>query len=123
MTKPPAWKDRLNEARQLMVFSPTPSGAKPYATTLEHLAETLDLVEVTGSIGQADSPTDVLARAVSMILRELINARMFERNMAARLEVGPDRVDELDAKVDGIYQKIEVVIGGLSVLMKNTAGK
>lgn len=111
MTPPPAWKDRLDEARQTMVFSPTPSGAKPYATTLERLAETLDAVEVTGSIAQPDSPTATLTKAVSIILRELINARMYERNMLARLECGPDRVDELGVK-------LETIVSGLALLMK-----
>lgn len=95
-----SWQDRLKEARQKMVFQPTPSGATPYAHTLEQLAEMLDAVEVTGSIAQASSPTDTMCRSQAMLLREAINARMYERNMAARFECGPDRIDELAAKLD-----------------------
>jgi hypothetical protein len=107
----PAWKQRLDEARAKMVFEPTPSGAKPYVTTTERLSEILDMVEVTGSIAQADTPTDTLARGMALILREMINARLYERNMAARLEVGPDRLDE-------IGRQLSAVTIGLDLIMK-----
>lgn len=94
----PTWRERLDEARLRTVFEPTPSGAAPHVVTLERLAETLDAVEVLSAATTSDSsPTAILARAVAMLFREAINTRLYERNLHARFEAGPDRIDEIAA--------------------------
>jgi len=99
MAESQSWQDRLKEARQRMVFEPTPSGAPPHVATVEKLAGTLDGVEVAAAAGSPSSAAAVLASGLAVVLREMINARMYERNMAARFETQPDRIDELLMRV------------------------
>lgn len=96
------WRERLKEARARAVFEPTPTGVTPYVATVERLAETLDAVEVTASASTPSSPTAVIAGAVALLLREAINARMYERMVSARFETQPDRIDELLMRVNAL---------------------
>lgn len=102
MAESQSWQERLAEARQRCVFEPTPSGVKPYNAPLERLCSLLDQVEVTSSIAAPDSPTRTLCSAMAAVLREMINAREYERNMHTRLEVGPDRLDDVERKLDTV---------------------
>lgn len=99
MAESPNWKDRLQEARARMVFEPTPSGATPYVSPVERLAETLDAVEVTAAASAPSTAADTLGRALALVLREMINARMYERNLQARFETQPTQIDELLQRV------------------------
>lgn len=109
MAESPSWKDRLTEARQRMVFEPTPTGATPYVATLERMAETLDAVEVATAASTPSSAAETLGRAVAMLLREHINQRQRETLMRARFETQPDRVDELIMRVT---QLLDATDGG-----------
>ena len=89
------WRKRLEEARQRMVFEPTPTGATPYVNRLERVAEVLDTVEVAGAASTPSGPAAIMAQALSLLLREHINTRHREHLMRSRFESQPDRVDEL----------------------------
>lgn len=105
MAESPSWAERLAEARARVVFEPTPTGCTPHAATLERLAEALDAVEVTGATAAASSPTATVTAALALLLREAINARMYERMVATRFEHKPDRVDRLCDLVDALLAR------------------
>lgn len=108
MAESPDWKERLADARQRVVFEPTPSGATPHVTRLDRLAEVLDTVEVVAATAAPDSPSQVIGRAVALLLRESINARMYAENMRARMDTQPDRVDRLCDLVDALITSPKV---------------
>lgn len=95
MAESPDWKSRLADARQRVVFEPTPTGCTPYVVTIERASEALDAVEVSAAASGDGSPARVLATAVALLLREHINTRMRESLLRERFETQPDRVDEL----------------------------
>lgn len=99
------WKQRLADARQRAVFEPTPSGATPYVVTVERLAEVLDGVETAAAASTPSSAANTLAHALALLLREALNARLYDRNMAARFEMQPDRVDRLCDLIDAILTR------------------
>lgn len=101
----PDWKTRLAEARTRSVFEPVPTGATPYAHRLEFLVERLDALEVTRAASKPDSAAYAIATAVIILLRESINARMYEENMRARTQCEPDRVDRLCDAVEALLER------------------
>ena len=107
MAESPDWRQRLQEARQRMVFEPTPTGATPYVVTLERAAEALDAVEVAAAASSPTSPAATLATAVALLLREHINTRQREAQMRARFETTPDRTDALLTRVEQLLAKLE----------------
>ncbi len=106
MAESPDWKTRLQEARQRVVFEPTPSGTTPYVTPTERLAEALDAVEVCGATAASSSPTATVCAALGILLRESINARAYAQNVRTRFEIQPDRVDHLCERVEGLLAAI-----------------
>lgn len=90
-----SWQDRLKDARQRMVFEPTPSGATPYVGTLERACDVLDAVEVAAAASGAGTAAAALAHAIAFLLREHINSRQREILLRSRLDIQPDRVDDL----------------------------
>lgn len=103
--KIPAWRERYDEARSRAVFAPMPEGTRPHVVTMERVAATLDGVEVASAVGDVDAPLAVLARAIAVLLREHMNARLYEQNMHANLDCGPDRMDEILAALARIEAK------------------
>lgn len=106
------WRDRLAEARARAVFEPTPSGATPYTVTVERLAEMLDATEVARAASTAESPASVLASAVAVLLRESINARLYDDNMRTRMHTQPDRVDGLCDLLDTLLSRMPEIPRG-----------
>lgn len=108
MAESPDWRTRLTEARQRMVFEPTPTGATPYVSTVERLAEALDGVEVAVAASPTSGAAVTLGGALALLLREAINSRMYERNLRGRFENQPSEIDQLIQRVTELLESKRV---------------
>lgn len=114
MAESPDWRARLDDARKRTVFEPTPSGAKPYALKLDAWAQALDSVEVAKTALPQDSPGHIVAYVTALVLREMINARLYAENLRTRLETRPDNVDRLIAEVDDFKTVVQQLINAVA---------
>lgn len=99
------WPERFETARQALPVEPRALGMTPrLASTIELAGAERDAL-IAASLLPAGSPGAVVAGALALVLREMLNDRAYRENMRKAVATQPERIEALIERVTALVEK------------------